>query len=165
MGPQSFTTLQDAIENQRIASTAMVASLNATDQYNFDLAAENYNLQMSIGQVTSDKLPVPVAPFAWVLVTMPSGFTFYEKSTTVRLTPKVPITTFNALDAAHAPANPPGIILPFGNPDGGGNWNANKADTWPMGVPTPLIPGPPDNQPHRYIKFNWAGFGAKYAML
>lgn len=147
MGPRSFTTLEDAIANQLAASTAMVTSLNASDQTIFDVAVQNYNVQMAAGQVGTGKIPVPEAPFAWVLVkSKQTGFTFYEKSETVRLTPTVPMTTFNTLDASHTPKIQ--NVIEIGHPMGGKWYSAGFNDTFPNGMTTP-----PQSDGHTYEKF------------
>lgn len=144
--PQSFTDLGTAIANQLQDSMAMVVSLNASEQKFLDIDVLNYNTSMAAGQVTADKIPLPRDRYAWVLLKMPTGFTFYEKSDTVKLTPTVPLATFNALDAAHQPKvlN----VINIGHPMGGKWYACGDGDTFPSGMTTP-----PQADGHTYEKF------------
>lgn len=128
----------------------MILSLNASDQAIFDVAVLNYNTNMAAGQVGASKIYTPEAPFAWVLDLQPTGFTFYKRSDSARLTPTIPLQDFNALDAAKAPK--PLNVISIGHPMGGKWYSMGQGDTFPNGMTTP-----PQADGHTYEKFGGIG--------
>lgn len=101
----------------------------------------------------------PKVPMAWELG--PKEPPFDYQYATQGNTPVCPARELWALP----PANPPGSVV-FGNVEAGGQMvGADKSDTAPFGVMLGPMPGPPDGKPHRYMKFNWAGFGSKYQIF
>jgi len=72
------------------------AMRNTDNQFIYDSAIRDYNLNMANG--TKAELPVPVAPFKWVVEPGQGedGYAAAVQSTTERLTSAIPISTFNA---------------------------------------------------------------------
>jgi hypothetical protein len=133
------TTLDAAVRNQLASTKIMCATLNASLKVNFNVAVANYNLNMSVGQVHSSELTVPVAPLSYV----PGppdvlGFQYPEQSGPA-IVSDVAITTFNALDAAMQPKEQGVIDVGKAIPGASGWFTCGPKDTSPNGFVTPPV--------------------------
>ncbi len=141
------------------SANATIAQRNADEIRWYNQKCDDINFALQQGQNFDAAGWWPKVPMAWELGPQEGPFMFQYPQQGSK--PACPAKTMWAA----TPANPPGTVV-FGNVESNGQIvGADKSDTWPYGVTVGPMPGPPDGKPHKYLKFNWAGFGSKYMIL
>ncbi len=134
-GFSSGTTLADSQQNNKAATAAWVAQLNAQQQAWYDGAVRNYNLNMQSGQTHNPPLVPPTAPLAYVVGPPDANGYVWPVVGTTPLTPTPPLTVATVdLSTLSKPFFPQ---VGKATPGGGGKWfDALQGDTFPNGQTT-----------------------------
>ncbi len=139
-GFSSGTTLADSQQNNKAATTAWVAQLNAQQQAIYDQAVRNFNLNMQSGQTHNPPLVPPTAPLAYVVSAPDANGYVWPVIGTTPLMPTPPLTLATVdLGTLKPPTRDPNHIdVGKAIPGGGGKWfTVGPNDGTPNGFVTP----------------------------